>query len=150
MAADDRSGERVLLVTPTRRDAEVTCQLLGKARIDCLPCANLEELAGEIREGVGAIVLTDAALAASGADALLSALASQPAWSDVPTVLLTGDRQRSDLAQRTLSRLTNVTLLDLPSLAAVSGVLAAVTVLACAIPAWRAVRVPVTTALRQE
>jgi signal transduction histidine kinase len=46
---------------------------------------------------------------------LLSALASQPAWSDVPTVLLTGDRQRSDLAQRTLSRLTNVTLLDMPS-----------------------------------
>jgi predicted permease len=48
------------------------------------------------------------------------------------------------------SLLFGVTLLDLPSLAAVSGLLAGVTVLACAIPAWRAVRVPVTTALRQE
>ena len=48
------------------------------------------------------------------------------------------------------SLLFGVTLLDLPSLAAVAGLLAAVTVLACAIPAWRAVRVPVTTALRQE
>jgi len=115
MAAEENSGERVLIVTPTRRDAEVTCQLLANARIDCVPCAGLEDLAREIRVGVGAIVLTDATLAVPGAEALLSALASQPAWSDVPTVLLTGDRQRSDLAQRTLSRLTNVTLLDMPS-----------------------------------
>jgi putative ABC transport system permease protein len=48
------------------------------------------------------------------------------------------------------SLLFGVTLLDLPSLAAVAGLLAGVTLLACAIPAWRAVRVPVTTALRQE
>ena len=48
------------------------------------------------------------------------------------------------------SLLFGVTLLDLPSLAAVAGLLAGVTFLACAIPAWRAVRVPVTTALRQE
>ena len=48
------------------------------------------------------------------------------------------------------SLLFGVTLLDVPSLAAVVGLLAGVTVLACAIPAWRAVRVPVTTALRQE
>jgi len=48
------------------------------------------------------------------------------------------------------SLLFGVTLLDVPSLAAVSGLLAGVTVLACAIPAWRAVRVPVTTALRQD
>ena len=48
------------------------------------------------------------------------------------------------------SLLFGVTLLDVPSLAAVSGLLAAVILLACAIPAWRAVRVPVTTALRQE
>jgi putative ABC transport system permease protein len=48
------------------------------------------------------------------------------------------------------SLLFGVTLLDLPALAAVTALLGGVTVLACAIPAWRAVRVPVTTALRAE
>jgi putative ABC transport system permease protein len=46
--------------------------------------------------------------------------------------------------------LFGVTLLDLPSLAGVAGLLGLVTLLACAMPAWRAVRLPVTTALRGE
>ena len=48
------------------------------------------------------------------------------------------------------SLLFGVTLLDIPSMAAVAGLLGAVTLVACAVPAWRAVRVPVTTALRSE
>jgi putative ABC transport system permease protein len=48
------------------------------------------------------------------------------------------------------SLLFGVTLLDIPSLAAVAGLLGAVTLVACAMPAWRAVRLPVTTALRTE
>ena len=46
--------------------------------------------------------------------------------------------------------LFGVTLLDLPSLAMVTALLASVTLLACVLPAWRAVRVPVTTALRSD
>ena len=48
------------------------------------------------------------------------------------------------------SLLFGVTLLDLPSAAVVLAALAAVTILACAIPAWRAVRLPVVSALRAD
>lgn len=48
------------------------------------------------------------------------------------------------------SLLFGVTLLDLPSSLAVIALLGAVTLIACAMPAWRAMRVPVTTALRGE
>ncbi|MEO6235365.1 MAG: ABC transporter permease [Vicinamibacterales bacterium] len=48
------------------------------------------------------------------------------------------------------SLLFGVTLLDVPSLAVVTGLLLAVTGLACALPAWRAIRLPVTTALRND
>jgi predicted permease len=48
------------------------------------------------------------------------------------------------------SLLFGVTLLDIPSLLAVAGLLGTVTLVACAMPAWRAVRLPVTTALRSE
>jgi len=43
-----------------------------------------------------------------------------------------------------------LTLLDVPSLAAVIVLLACVTLAACALPARRAMRMPVTTALRTE
>jgi ABC-type antimicrobial peptide transport system permease subunit len=48
------------------------------------------------------------------------------------------------------SLLFGVAPLDLPSFTVVAVLLAAVTLIACAAPAWRAVRVPVATALRQE
>jgi putative ABC transport system permease protein len=51
-------------------------------------------------------------------------------------------------ALRTL--LFGVTPLDLPSFLAVIALLGVVTLLACVVPVWRAVRVPVTTALRSD
>jgi predicted permease len=48
------------------------------------------------------------------------------------------------------SLLFGVTPLDLPSFAVVVALLGSVTLVACVMPAWRAVRVPVTAALRSE
>src|SRR5204862_5549659 len=48
------------------------------------------------------------------------------------------------------SLLFGVTLLDPPSLAAVAGLLGAVTLMACGLPAWRAVRRPGPTASSSE
>ena len=48
------------------------------------------------------------------------------------------------------SLLFGVTLLDAPTIAIVTLLLAVATLAACAIPAWRAARLPVTTALRQD
>ena len=117
MADDDSASteERVLLVAPTRRDAEVTCRLLGNAGVPCLACADLQQLAAEIRRGTGAVVLTDVALAAEGVDAFLAGLAEQPTWSDIPVVLLMRDMAYSYEARRTLGAFTNLTLLDLPA-----------------------------------
>jgi signal transduction histidine kinase len=116
MAEDSaRTEERVLLVAPTRRDAEVTCRLLGDAGIACLPCADLPHLAAEIGRGTGAVVLTDLALAAPGIDAFLARLGEQPSWSDIPVVLLIRDKDYSYEARHSLGAFTNVTLLDLPA-----------------------------------
>jgi ABC-type antimicrobial peptide transport system permease subunit len=48
------------------------------------------------------------------------------------------------------SLLFGVTPLDAPTIAIVTLLLAVATLAACAIPAWRAARLPVTTALRQD
>src|SRR5690242_18343603 len=106
--------ERVLVVPPTRRDGEVTAELLGKAGLTALVVPGLRGLGAEIDAGVGVVVLTESALADPGIAGVLRALARQPAWSDVPTLVLTRDRETSPAAVRALGLLTNVTLLDRP------------------------------------
>ena len=120
-------GMRVLIAAPTRRDIEVTTELLQKVGVRSMPLerdpgALLQQLAD-----VGVVLLADASLDGRRLDALLAGLAEQPAWSDVPVVLLTRDRARSPSAMRMFSTLTNLTLLDLPvsTTSMVSAVLAA-------------------------
>ena len=118
---------RVLVAAPTRRDGQVTCALLDQAGVFCETIDTLEQLAVEIRDGIGALMLTDVALAAPGITEVLDALAAQPPWSDVPVILLAPDRRHSPAVERVLSVLTNVTLIDRPVSARsmVSAVLAA-------------------------
>lgn len=107
--------EQVLLVAPTHRDAEVTCALLNAAGVNCVACGDLHELAQRLGTGAGAIILTDTSLADPAMAELQGALAAQPAWSDIPTVLLTHDRERTPVVTRAIAALANVTLLDRPS-----------------------------------
>jgi signal transduction histidine kinase len=103
------------MVAPTRRDADVTCRLLERSAVQCDACGGLGSLAAEMQGGVGAILLTDSALLDAAYGAFQKALSAQPAWSDVPIVLLTRDKEWSDQARRALAALTNVTLLDMPT-----------------------------------
>jgi len=107
--------ERVLLVAPTRRDAQVTCQALAPAGVNCTACPDLPHLAREMTAGVGAVMLTDHVFAAPDFGLLLQALDAQPGWSSVPIVLLCRDREQSPAAERGIERLRNVTLLDRPA-----------------------------------
>jgi two-component system, sensor histidine kinase len=116
MSADgDAHAERVLLVTPTRRDGEVSCSLLHRAGVQAEVCANLQVLAEQIERGLGALMLTDVALADPAMSGVVAALQRQPPWSDVPVVLLTRDRDRSPRSEQVLGQLSNVTLLDRPT-----------------------------------
>ncbi len=106
---------RVLLAAPTRRDAEITCSLLNKAGVACTVCAGLSELARQAEAGAGAILLTEEAMTAPGINHLLGALAKQPAWSDLPIVLLLRGGVLSPAASKVLRSLRNVTLLERPA-----------------------------------
>ncbi|HST44676.1 MAG TPA: ATP-binding protein [Luteimonas sp.] len=106
---------RVLIVAPTRRDGEVTRRLLHASGVDSEACADLRALVTELHRGVGALVLTDAAIAQPDFVRVVEALGAQPAWSDVPVVVLCQDRSEAPASTRALQLLTNVTLLDRPA-----------------------------------
>jgi signal transduction histidine kinase len=127
-AASVPDATRVLIAAPTRRDVEITIELLQKAGVRSVPLERgSDAMLRQLRTNVGAVLLADASLDARRMDALLAGLANQPAWSDVPVVFLTRDRERSPSAARMVTALTNLTLLDLPvsTTSMISAVLAA-------------------------
>src|SRR4051794_34143116 len=123
--ADDHGGDgaRVLILAPTARDAEVTRALLAAAGLDCLVCPNIAALAREAAAGGGAVLTTEEALLGGGGGggrdghvrAFLDVLAVQPAWSELPIVLLMRGAGQSPAASDVVRSLANVTLLERPA-----------------------------------
>jgi two-component system, sensor histidine kinase len=111
------NGRRVLVFPPSRRDGDVTCRLLERVGLLCRVCHSAASLAEEIDLGADAVVLTDAALTAPGFDKVLAAIARQPQWSDLPTVLLCQTGIESPGVAQVIQSMTNVTLLDRPTTA---------------------------------
>jgi signal transduction histidine kinase len=109
------SEERVLVLPPTRRDGEATCEVLARSAIHCSVCGDPLNLAAQIGRGIGAIIITDAVAADPRTAAIITALNSQPAWSDAPTILLSRADRKSEAVERLVAALTNVTILDRPT-----------------------------------
>ena len=108
--------ERLLLLVPTPRDAQISNTILADAGLRAEVCPNLEVLCQEIGRGAGAVLLTDAALAEPGAspDRLAAVLQEQPPWSDIPVILLSPRGADSRTAVWAMNTLSNVTVLDQP------------------------------------
>jgi signal transduction histidine kinase/ActR/RegA family two-component response regulator len=129
MDPDVQSEEkRVLLVAPTARDGEITRSLLAKAGLTCVVCENLNHLVKELHVGAGAVLLTEEAITGEGIEELLTTVAEQPSWSDIPVVMMMRQGDQSPVATGVLRSLRNVTLLErpAPTLSVVSAVQAAV------------------------
>src|SRR5690242_2868365 len=82
------AGERVLVLAPLGRDAALLCDVLHRAGLAALICGDMSALLGHLDGDAGAALLTEEALAPAAVVSLLEALAAQPAWADLPIVLL--------------------------------------------------------------
>jgi PAS domain S-box-containing protein len=107
--------KRVLVVSPTRRDGEITASLLARTGISSVVCRDLRELVNEMASGVGALLLTDDALTGGGLDGLLALLNTQPSWSDLSVILLMPGGEKAVVADELLGGLGNVALLERPA-----------------------------------
>lgn len=116
--SDTEAGSGVvLIVAPLGKDAALATRLLGKHGIASRICADIGEAATEFGETTDAILLAEEALASPERARLLEALHDQPAWSDVPVVVLTtsgGSERISREAIDVFGPAGNVTLLDRP------------------------------------
>jgi signal transduction histidine kinase len=108
---------RVLVCAPMGRDAHLIGQMLESQGISSEAQPDLASLSAELERGAGVAVLTEEALTGSTA-VLAEALAGQPAWSDLPILILTTggeiNSQRTWALIRRLEPLRNVSLLERP------------------------------------
>ena len=112
---DDSGGAGVVhIVAPFGRDAESIAAVLHSAGLATAIAPTLAALGDALDARAGAVLVTEEAVA-SGTDALVEALAQQPAWSDLPFILLRSPRaHRRSPADGLLPRTLNVIELDRP------------------------------------
>jgi signal transduction histidine kinase/ActR/RegA family two-component response regulator len=117
MTREDRT-ERVLIVAPLGRDAAAIAGLLKDNGYCAQVCSGAAQAAEEAKSeaGVGALVLTEEALDREHVPGLLQQIGAQPAWSELPVIILTSsDESRAarllDLAGAAAG---SITLLERP------------------------------------
>lgn len=105
---------RVVVVTPTSRDAAITRRLLDDADIPVETCASLDGLLDELGRGAAAILIPEELVTTEPAARLVRLLESQPAWSDLPVLVLARSGADSVVVGDAVRTLGNVTLLERP------------------------------------
>jgi PAS domain S-box-containing protein len=108
--------DQVLILAPRGRDAAIAADLLRRNGIAAQVCSDQAHLLGLLDQGAGAVLITEEALATAPLTQLASWVAVQPAWSDIPFVVLAnGSRApRTVAATERLAELGNIVLLERP------------------------------------
>jgi signal transduction histidine kinase len=110
---------RVLVLAPIGRDATLARDILVRSGIPADVCSSMDDLCEELNRGCGAALVTQEALSTPSAQTLLSALGAQPAWSDIPlVVLVSGDDPAAVRLGELLGEGANATFLERPTGAA--------------------------------
>ncbi|MEX2381596.1 MAG: PAS domain-containing sensor histidine kinase [Opitutales bacterium] len=114
--------DRVLVLAPTGRDAELSCAFLGEAGVKALACRDMDELTRKMGEGCAAVILAEEALDRESVLDLIEHVSRQPSWSEIPLCAVTSGGQVSADALRQLIAARaagNVTVLERPFRSAV-------------------------------
>ncbi len=110
----DLREERVLVLTPTGRDASLVCKLLESVDVRGHACEDPAALFQELAAGAGALIVADEALPPEVVESLLTALGQQPPWSDLPLIVFTHGGETSERVLEELVPLGNATVLERP------------------------------------
>nr|WP_207204106.1 response regulator [Pseudomonas sp. TH31] len=109
------TSERAIILAPLGRDSQIALMMLNEAGYAGVISRDLTQLCSELEYGAGLLLISCEALMGGDLAPLLGLIEQQPAWSDLPIVLLThhgGPEQNP--ASRLGPQLGNVTFLERP------------------------------------
>ena len=104
--------ERVLVWAPAR-DGRLTCGFLTEFGFACVHCESWADFCAELHRGVGAVVIAGEFLSEPMVANLQSMIDAQPAWSDLPVLVVAGTEPLA-IADDAFRVLGNVSLLQRP------------------------------------
>ena len=102
-----------VVIFAAARDAQLTRELLARDGFPCTSCASADELLRKITPAIGAVILAQEVLTPSLLSHLSTMLGAQPAWSDLPVILVTSEAADAPPLQA-LAPLGNLSLLRRP------------------------------------
>ena len=107
---------RVLILAPRGRDADVIGEVLSRDGRKCLVCTDAAMLNAELRASAGTALIAEEALTDDDMPQFFHWLEQQPTWSDFPLILLATKRmeRRPKHALELLEKLGNVIVLERP------------------------------------
>ncbi len=105
-----------LVLAPRGRDAAVAASLIDQAGVPSRICRDLAELVEALDDNAAFVLMTEEAIRSVDLKPLAQWLAGQPAWSDLPFILVTdhGGPERNPIAARWLDALGNVSFIERP------------------------------------
>ena len=113
--ANDALALRILIVAPVGRDAPAITELLESHGHRTRVCSGLAEAALQLEQGAGALLLTEDSLEREQVAELLPRLDQQPAWSELPVIILATAGERSlERLDRIAAAAGGITLLERP------------------------------------
>jgi signal transduction histidine kinase len=111
-----QKDERVIVIAPVGQDAAAMATLLDAQGFETQICHGLDGYSQQMIDSAGALLLTQEALESSQSSLLLHLLKGQPAWSELPLIILTsgGESRRAELLNLAAAAAGTVTLLERP------------------------------------
>src|SRR5690349_13512385 len=111
------SSERIVVLAPTGRDAELLGEVISHAALQTEVSPDINALCRELRSGAAVAVIAEEALTGTAASQLNQLLAEQPSWSDLPIIVLLTSGATLASSRALLSQFSehgNLTLLERP------------------------------------
>ncbi|PYY71389.1 hybrid sensor histidine kinase/response regulator [Pseudomonas jessenii] len=115
MTVMQATPEHAIILAPRGRDSQLALMMLNEAGVHGVISRDLPGLCAELELGAGLLLISSEALLGGDLEPLIRLIEQQPAWSDLPIVLMThhGGPQQNP-ASRFGPQLGNVTFLERP------------------------------------
>lgn len=111
MSNPGRCESRLLMIAASERDQHHAARMFREDGVDVDFCQTVAELLQQIDSGAAAVLLSDWVIRRDRVRPFVEALQSQPAWSDLPVILVTSDDR---LGWSGVNSITNATILRQP------------------------------------
>lgn len=106
---------RLIILAPTAKDAELTRSILEDDNVLCVACTSLAEVCRELDVGAAVVLLAEENILHESHRPLEEWLRRQPAWSDLPIIVVARPGADSSVVAQAMDLLGNVTVLERPT-----------------------------------